>query len=180
MIPRLSLLVTSTVDRMVPKAELLVVRTVPDFDDQGLEFAQEWCARSDVPVVWLADDVPTGGLPAKAEAYRKRFGDRFRVLPIRSVRGYWAYFRARVVVHTTGTHNGHRGSRRTLYVNLWHGMPLKRLRTNAPAGRHQTDLLLVTSAVHARNFEETWDLAGGQVAITGLPRNDALLRATQL
>jgi CDP-glycerol glycerophosphotransferase (TagB/SpsB family) len=175
---RLSGAGTFVADQVVPKAELLVVRTVPDFDDQGVEFVRQWGAASEVPVIWLADAVPADGPPPKVADCRERFGDRFRVLPIRSVRGYWAYFRARVVVHTTGTHNSHRGSRRKVYVNLWHGMPLKRLRPDAPAGRRQTDLLLVTSAVHARNFSQTWDLTANQVAITGLPRNDALLRAS--
>jgi CDP-glycerol glycerophosphotransferase (TagB/SpsB family) len=57
-------------------------------------------------------------------------------------------------------------------------MPLKRLRPDAPAGLHQTDLLFATSPIHARHFEETWGLRDGTVVVAGLPRNDALLRAS--
>ena len=170
--------VMHSADRLVPKADLLVVRTVPDFDDQGSEFVSAWCASYDVPVVWLVDDPDPALVPAGVHRVVSQYRQRLRIVPIRSVRGYWAYLRARVVVHTTGTHDPHTRSATKLFVNLWHGMPLKRLRTDAPAGRHQTDLLFATSPIHARHFEETWDLGPDTVVVSGLPRNDALLRAS--
>ena len=166
------------VDRLVPKAALVVVRTVPDFDDQGAEFVAKWCATYDVPVVWLTDGRNPAAAPAKVKRLEAQFGQRFRIVPVHAPSGYWSFVRARVVVHTTGTHDPRRRNVGKLFVNLWHGMPLKRLRSDAPAGRHQTDLLFATSPTHARHFEETWDLRDGTVLVAGLPRNDALVRSS--
>jgi CDP-glycerol glycerophosphotransferase (TagB/SpsB family) len=68
-------------------------------------------------------------------------------------------------------------SRRKFMVNVWHGMPVKRLDKSTPVGRWQTDLTIATSAVHAHHLAETWGLRPDQVLVTGLPRNDILLES---
>jgi CDP-glycerol glycerophosphotransferase (TagB/SpsB family) len=54
-------------------------------------------------------------------------------------------------------------------------MPVKRLNRDAPVARHQTDILLATSDLHAGHIADTWSLPRHRISVTGLPRNDLLV-----
>jgi CDP-glycerol glycerophosphotransferase (TagB/SpsB family) len=159
-------------DLVVPKRDLVVVRTFPDFDDQGREFVRVWGqVHPHVPVVWLTEGDPGAVPPAVAQ-----LGVRCRSAS--SAAGLWAYLRANLVVHTKGLYGLPRRSNAKYFVNLWHGMPVKRLYPNPPLAQRQTDLLTVTSQVHRGNLSTTWDLPEDRIIIGGLPRGDRLLRAS--
>jgi CDP-glycerol glycerophosphotransferase (TagB/SpsB family) len=152
-------------DRVVPKSDRVVVRTFPDLDDQGRELVAALVPHLAEAPVWLVED------PAAAPT---NLGVRF--VGTRSLAGIVAFWRARVVVHTHGIFGAHRCSRQKRFVNLWHGMPVKRLPADSEVGRNQTDVTIATSEVHASHLAETWGLRDDQVRVTGLPRNDVLVR----
>ena len=156
--------------RLVPKARQVALRTFPDFDDQGRELARALDECGVKRVVWLTEGTvpPQPPLGVGAEGVR--------LVSARTIRGVFALWRSQVVIHTHGV-GSYRPSRRSSYVNIWHGMPIKRLDPRSDVGRWQTDLTIATSEEHARNLAETWRLRAEQVRITGLPRNDVLLRA---
>ncbi len=118
------------------------------------------------PVTWLVDDAGS------------RLVGRLNctVLPARSLRATWAYLRAPLVIHTHGAFGSRSGGRRKTFLNIWHGMPVKRLETGSEVGRNQTDLTIATAPVHARHLAETWGIPIDRVRLTGLPRNDLLAR----
>lgn len=167
---RLLLLAVGWGDRLLPEGDHVVVRTGPDFDDQGRELVAALARAGHRQVTWLVsqrtDPGPAGPVAA-------------RVVPARSLAGLRAYWRARVVAHTHGVYGSRRTSSGKVFVNLWHGMPVKRLPPLSDVGRNQTDLTVATSAVHAANLAATWGLAPEQVAVTGLPRNDVLVSRAQ-
>src|SRR3954453_19340299 len=99
-------------DRIIPKKRLTLIRTVPDFDDQGTQFLKAWNASCGGQVVWLMD---SGAQPASSLLMPPHHEGSLRLLYVRSLRGLWAYLRADLVVHTTGTHQAHRPSGRKLY-----------------------------------------------------------------
>lgn len=156
-------------DRVVPKGTSVVVRTLPDLSDQGVAVV-EALMRLDHPprLTWLLDD-PSGPLASE-------FG--CRVVRARSLAGVFAYWRAKVVVHTHGVFGSRPASARKIFVNVWHGMPVKRLDPGAEVALHQTDFTLATAPVHAEHLATTWDLPLDRVLLTGLPRNDLLLGST--
>jgi CDP-glycerol glycerophosphotransferase (TagB/SpsB family) len=159
-------------DYLLPVKSGVVVRTFPDFDDQGLAMCAELAGRSG-RITWLSafDDA------SRFRAIAPELADRVRVLPARSVRGIGAYLLARTVIHTHGLYHEPPRSRHKVFVNLWHGMPIKRLNPDPAVAARQTDVLTVTSDVHARHLAETWHLAEERIHSTGLPRNDRMLRA---
>ena len=168
----LYLLLLWVADLLVPKRDLVAVRTFPDFDDQGREFVTAWRqAHPDVPVVWLVDGTSRRVPPAVEQP-----GVTCRSAS--SPTGLWAYLRANVVVHTKGLYGRPRRSSEKCFVNLWHGMPVKRLYQNAPLTERQTDLLTVTSQVHRSNLSSTWAVPQDRIVVTGLPRGDRLVRAS--
>lgn len=164
---RLLLLAVGWGDRLLPKNDGVVVRTGPDFDDQGRELVAALERAGHERVTWLVGDRIDPAVAATVAS---------RVVPARSPAGLLAYWRARVVVHTHGVYGSRRTSAAKLFVNVWHGMPVKRLPADSDVGRNQTDLTIATAPIHAENLAATWGLAPDQVALTGLPRNDVLIR----
>ncbi len=159
-------------DRVIPKHGV-VLRTFPDFDDQGLETATALADAGVRPLTWLVK----GGAPDAVT--RSLLPPGLRVVDAGSLRGVLAYLRARVVVHTHGVYGIPPRAARKTFVNLWHGMPVKRLEAEPAVSSRQTDLLTVTSALHGRHIAETWNLDPSRLVETGLPRNDRMLRASR-
>lgn len=163
---RLLLLAVAWGDRVLPKNDSVVVRTGPDFDDQGRELVAALVRAGHTRITWLVSDRTDPGPAGPVAA---------SVVPARSLAGLRAYWRARVVVHTHGVYGSRRTSRSKVFVNLWHGMPVKRLPSDSDVGRNQTDLTIATAPIHADNLATTWGLSADQVVVTGLPRNDVLV-----
>jgi CDP-glycerol glycerophosphotransferase (TagB/SpsB family) len=165
--------VIGRLDRMLPVKTGVVIRTFPDFDDQGLAMCAALAdGRGRITWLTVSDDA------RRLRRLAPELAGRVRVLPARSVRGIAAYLTARTVIHTHGLYHEPRRSRHKLFVNLWHGMPVKRLNPEPAIAVRQTDVLTVTSEVHARHLAETWHLAAEKIHPTGLPRNDRMLRAS--
>ncbi len=137
------------IDHMLVPKRGVVLRTFPDFDDQGMETAIALDRAGVGPLTWLVKD----GEPSDAVAERLPAG--VRVVDANSARGVLAYLRARVVVHTHGVYGIPGRSPQKFFVNLWHGMPTKRLAREPAVAVLQTDLLTVTSSVHGRHIAES-------------------------
>ena len=160
--------VLSLADWITPKSDSIVVQTPTWLDDQGREVVRALRRQGHVRVTWLVSERLGGE-------------DTFESVPVRlksSPRGLGSYLRAKVVLHTHGLGNlTEFPSRRKAFLNLWHGMPLKRLPSATATSRRQTTRTIATSDGHAGHIAGSWGLAAAQVAVTGLPRNDVLVRA---
>jgi len=154
------------VDRIVPKRSIVLVRSQPDISDQAREMVRALERCSQLTVVWLVDD------PATV----MNQGFTCQIVAAQSFQALKLYWQASVVVHTHGVFGSKRGSRRKTFVNIWHGMPVKRIDSNSDVGNYQSDLTIATSPVHATHLADTWGLPLERVKITGLPRNDLMMR----
>ncbi len=169
--PPLAIRVIGTLDRMLPLKRGVVVRTAPDFEDQGLAMCEQLVGGGR-KVVWLTAEDDADRLRRVAP----QLSDHVRVVSARSMRGVWAYLLAEIVIHTHGLYQMPQRSRRKCFINLWHGMPVKKLDHVPAVAARQTDILTVTSDLHARHIAETWRLDAAKIHVTGLPRNDRMLR----
>ena len=119
-----------------------------------------------------------------------------------SVRGFWATARARVVVVTHGFGDVNRYAIGGAYiVQLWHGIPLKRIGVDSPAtvrvpdipgsrilrrlitllyARTTRSITLIPAASHLvrGRLESAFSLPDDAVAVTGEPRVDVLSQGT--
>ena len=157
------------IDMVVPKDGTWVVTTFPEFDDTSRGIWQALTKDQRSQVYWLAEHAPVWAVTEHVRYHRSR-----------SLKGLWRFFRASVVIHSHGVHGSMVPSRRKLMVNVWHGMPIKRLDPGSDVGHSQTDLTIATSEIHATNLQVTWNLRPDQVLVCGLPRNDVLLRESTL
>ncbi len=120
-------------------------------------------------------------------------------VPKETGRGFWLTLRARVAVVTHGLGDVNRYAVRGAFVvQLWHGVPLKRLHLDAPVAQasrlpfgrrliragyravgRQIDLFPVAGAPVAARVTSAFGVAADAVAVTGDPRDDVLLRGEQ-
>jgi CDP-glycerol glycerophosphotransferase (TagB/SpsB family) len=140
----------------------------------------------DVRLVWLAttDDELRAARELALDAVRKH-----------SARGWWLTMRARVQVVTHGQGDVNRyGARGGYLVQLWHGIPLKRLHLDSPAalaapsrlarlvvqrgyravGR-QISLFPVSSERVVSRIASAFGVDPARVLVSGDPRDDVLL-----
>jgi len=124
-----------------------------------------------------------------------------------SVKGFWRTLRAEVIVVTHGLGDANRfgmrgwfGAHRAFVVQLWHGIPLKRIQLDSPVtfrGRFTPRfaaamlrslyrrnsaairLLPAASEYSARRLRTAFGLPADRVVVTGDPRDDVLLRGTE-
>lgn len=149
------------VDQAVPSGQGFVLRTYPSVEDTGRALWEAMDPGERDRLVWLVDD--PARLPATAPV-----GPRY--LKVASLAGMWAYLRSSTVLHTHGVYALIKPASSKTVVNLWHGMPIKRLGSGGREWEWQTDATLVTAPTHAPNLEAVWNLDEDQVWDTGLPR----------
>lgn len=161
-------------DYFVPKNRDIVLVTLPDGDDQGVSVClalmrAHWQGK----IHWLVHRDPA----PFAEWQRKRglSGAAIRFSRLYSLRGIWAYLRAGCVFYTHGALFNYAPPKRKLVVNLWHGMPVKRIWRGVPGSELPMSTFLVSTSVF---FSDVLMRASGfgpeRLLATGLPRNDFL------
>ena len=168
---------TRCLDWVVPKSPLLVILTIPDGDDQGAGLCwllQERGYR--LPVVWLTD-----GDPKELAVWSRRRGlnlPTLRFLKRRTVLGFWYFLRARWLFYTHGGYFSLRPPRAKNVVNLWHGMPIKRIWSDLLGSTvPQPTFLLSTSPFFSDVLMRASGFSADRMLVSGLPRNDFLTRS---
>jgi CDP-glycerol glycerophosphotransferase len=161
-------------DYLVPKDKRIVLVTIPDGDDQGVSLCLELKrAHWDGEIHWLVHQDP-----APFREWQKRRG--LDGIPIyfsrlHSLRGIWAYFRARRVFYTHGALFNYSPPKRKIVVNLWHGMPIKKIWRGVPGSELPLSTFLISTSDF---FSDVLIKASGfgpeRLLATGLPRNDFL------
>lgn len=148
----------------LPKRNAAAVHTWPAFDDTALALVPELEKSRLEKIFYLAaEDVAAGPAPA--------WGPKVHVLPKRSLRAVWVFLTSRYVFFTHQCYTME-FPRRVVSVNLWHGMPIKKIGwmqagARGPCARFE----LATSEFWVpiiRACMKPW----GQVLVNGLPRCD--------
>jgi CDP-glycerol glycerophosphotransferase (TagB/SpsB family) len=159
---------------VIPKSRLLVISCYPDIEDQVVAIL-----RALTPEKFAAYNVVLLVTDSTEDARRKLQrlvginAARVRVVPKFSVAGIWAYIRARVVLFTHGLYGSASSPANQVVVNLWHGMPLKRIWSGAVNDQPpQCDYMLSTSDFFSVKLSELSGLPIARIPATGLPRND--------
>ncbi len=149
---------------LLPKRNTAAVHTWPAFDDTALALVPELEKSALDKIYYLAaGDVVAGERP--------RWGAKVEVLPKRSLRAAWVFLTSRHVFFTHPCYTM-QFPRRVVAVNIWHGMPIKRIGWMTPGGRGpHAQYELATSAFWAPIIQacmKPW----GRVLVNGLPRYD--------
>jgi CDP-glycerol glycerophosphotransferase len=164
-------------DYIVPKAKRIVLVTQPDGDDQGASICFElkrlgWGGQ----IHWLVhcDPEPFGEWQS-----RRGLGDvAIQFYSLYSLRGIWSYFRARCVFYTHGALFNYSPPKRKIVVNMWHGMPIKKIWRGVPGSQLPLSTFLIsTSPFFSNVLMKASGFGPDRLLSTGLPRNDFLTSA---
>ena len=166
---------------VIPPRKVIVFCSYPAFTDNAFA-VYRYILRKEVfkeyKKVWIVLD------PKDAEKSHLPAGvahDHLIVLPKRSVRAVLYYLTARYVFFTHGLYSGLPIARPNTVINLWHGMPLKRIGLmDKPGERYMdnTQVLIATSEMFQKMMAESFSRPLEQVWIVGQPRNDMMSEAT--
>lgn len=162
------------IPKILTNPQLLVFNSFPDFADNAfafylyLEDNRYW---EKYKFVWLVEEVTDS---IRALVKEREF--HCRVIKKKSIQGVWAYLRSRHFFTTHGGFLSFDTSHVTdKYVNLWHGMPLKRIGRLLDEGSGFTPCLTIASS---RPFQKIMADSFGQpldrVIVTGQPRCDMM------
>lgn len=157
-------------NRLMPKRRKAVLAGFPDVEDSMLEIARHLLVRGDIKVVILTHDEPPQIVRDRLPVIWRR---------TRSPRGFYHYLTARFVFFTHGLYLSPRPPRSQTCVNVWHGMPIKRIGNLLGRTPPPSTFVLATSEMFQSLVAQCFGVAKGEVLITGLPRNDVLVRATR-
>ncbi len=161
--------------------------------DGALELYEYARAHSDAPMWWAV----TTAQQARVAAARG-----IPTVRARSLRGFWRTARARVIVLTHGFGDVSRYAiTGAVVVQLWHGIPLKRLGLDSPEtmrvallprvkslhrlistmyrrAASRISVLSAASTLAQERLRSAFGLPEGRVVVTGEPRVDALSRGS--
>jgi len=104
---------------------------------------------------------------------------RVHTAPSASFKGLWLFAGAGWIFYTHGLYPFARERRGQMKVNLWHGMPIKRiglLDQQDSAQVLKPTYTIATSPLFQQIMARTFGLPLERVLLTGLPRNDRLIR----
>jgi CDP-glycerol glycerophosphotransferase (TagB/SpsB family) len=162
------------IDFIVPKEKnLFVVSSFPDYDDSARAMIDAASVLGMDVVVMLVDKDATPPLWARKKFVRHVF--RYSLI------GVWLYHRATYVFFTHGLFSKYQTSKRKMVVNLWHGMPIKRI--GLMDGKAQSeipnfDYTLASSVEYQSIMAASFGVGKDRVLIGDHPRLDILRRAT--
>jgi CDP-glycerol glycerophosphotransferase len=172
---KLAVLSTRVLASLTPKGDAVVIRAVPDFDDQAVTVHRALRARGfRGRITWLLDR------PCAATAQALGVSDAHQVRhPTPASLAWWAA--ARTVFFTHGLLGIARPPLGQIVVNLWHGMPMKpvlllhsnrELRMPLPA-----TWTLATSPFYSDVMAAAMGVAPSSILNLGNPKNDLLFSA---
>ncbi|WP_395154253.1 CDP-glycerol glycerophosphotransferase family protein [Ilumatobacter sp.] len=152
--------------RMTPKRRSAVIRTFPDFDDTAFVLTRGLQKVGIRPILLVSRGAVSRDWVSEHGAV---------VQPALSLKGVVSYLRSRYVFFTHSLYLSPKPSSNQLSVNLWHGMPLKRIGYDLPdALVPNFDLTVATSSRFADIVARSFGVSTEQVWVGGLPRNDLL------
>jgi len=149
----------------VPKRKTAAVFTWPAFDDTARALVPGLAESGLKRIYYLASSDVAAGLPVA-------WGPRVQVLPKRSLRGVWAFLTSRYIFTTHQCYTS-RFPHNVVSVNVWHGMPIKRIgwMSGKAVNLPHAKIELATSEFWlsiVRQCMRPW----GEVLVNGLPRTD--------
>lgn len=166
-----------TCDQLVPKHKGIVLVTRPDGDDQGVSLCLALKrANWDGKIHWLVHQDPA---PFLQWQQKRGLGDvAIQFCCLYSLRGIWAYLRSGYVFYTHGALFNYAPPKRKLVVNVWHGMPIKKIWRGVPGSELPLSTFLISTSVFFSNvLMRASGFGPERLLATGLPRNDFLTLA---
>jgi CDP-glycerol glycerophosphotransferase (TagB/SpsB family) len=152
-------------DYVVPKRNMAVLASMPDFEDSTRNLVRGLTQRG-IPCTILMENAAEGGADDRGVTCVAKT----------SIKGLWAFLRARYAFHTHGLFGSYRPPSKKIVVNVWHGMPIKGIGflLSDTASPVLASFAIATSTLYRDIIANAFGMPQERVLVTGIPRNDTL------
>lgn len=185
-------MVLNWLNRYIPKKKLILFNSFPDMTGNAWAlFCYIERERPDIlrqyRIVWTVGRRGIAGAKKKIAYFQKRLPEdrykgKIRVCSKKSPWGIWCYCRAGYLITTHNYFTGVGTADKQQNINLWHGMPLKKIgkyMDNASGyNPMQTDYGIATSRLFQEIMAKAFGVDRSRIWISGQPCNDALFQQT--
>lgn len=137
---------------------------------------------SEYDLVWTVSDI---SVEQAKEILRNRTGvDSHKCYTKKSVGGIFRFLTSKYIVSTHGYFSQVKTPAKQTHINLWHGMPFKRIgrlideEVHSNGKSDEADKTIATSPVFKEIMAKAFGIDEESVAMTGQPCNDDLLKST--
>ena len=152
---------------LLPKFKWVVLQSYPTFDDNILLLEKYLSKTSIRKIIYL---MPLDELPEN----KFTFSQKTLFVKRRSVKGILYYMFSKYVFMTHGLYYN-RFPRNQVSVNLWHGMPLKKLGVEKGRQELKTSFTISTSKFFNKSLSAAFNIDEASIIVSNLPRNFKLL-----
>ncbi len=183
LIKPLLLKTVSLIDKYTKKdARKMVFHSFPDFSDNSFAlFIYVMQNFPDAKCIWLVERIDKKNVYKKMiRNYLLENKNGYEIVKKTSLRGIWHYITSKYVFFTHGLYAGVDIPKNHIVVNLWHGMPLKKigfLDHNFKGTMQKFTYTIATSPLYQEVLSKAFQIPKEKVFITGQPRNDLLLNS---
>lgn len=154
------------VGSILPKRNIAVLRGFPAFEDNLLSVYDALLKKEIGKIVWAVDDLSRR--PPISLDKKTKFIKRGSVIDV------FYSLTSRYIFITHG-HFLNKIPKNQISINLWHGIPFKRIgKMLGVKGRSDT-FLVATSEFTKAIFEQSFDTSKDNILITGQPRTDRMI-----
>ncbi len=166
--------VLTIVNKVVGKKNTIVFHSFPDFADNSYALFNYIAGKyKNYRLIWLINN--KNNLSAINANLERKSYKNIDIYPVKSISGILSYLSSKYIFHTHGIYSGIKTSRSQVNINLWHGMPLKKI--GIPDGKKKKDLpffdyTIAASEMFSDIMAEAFGIGIEKVLITGQPRND--------
>lgn len=151
-----------------PKFNWVVIQTYPRWEESGVVIYESLIKTDIKKIFWLTPEKPHS-IPFEVDESRTTFIKR------RSLKGVFFYILSKYVFITHGLYAREFPSNQ-ITVNMWHGMPIKKVGLLDGNEGLKTTHTLSTGAYFQRILSESFGVNKSSILNIGLPRNEKLLK----
>lgn len=161
-----------------PKKNIIVFNSFPDVSGNALAL-YEYILKNRMDIsnkyklIWT---VGAKNVDKSAEFLRVRTGiSHHKVVEKKSIEGILSFFSARYLISTHGYFPRIGTSRNQTHINLWHGMPFKKIGQDVDhiSGKKDTaDYTIATSLAFKKIMAHAFSISEDRVIVSGQPCND--------
>ncbi|WP_299047413.1 CDP-glycerol glycerophosphotransferase family protein [uncultured Polaribacter sp.] len=157
-----------------PKEKYICYHSFPDLSDNSFSlFVYVANKYINYTNIWLVSELNTNFHKKKIANYTN--SKHFKIVKKKSLLGIYFFCKSKYIFHTHGVFNEIPLQKEQINVNLWHGMPLKRIGHLDNNNRvPKSDYVISTSLLFQKIMSKAFDIVKSKVLNTGQPRNDFL------
>ncbi len=151
----------------------------PDISDNSFHLFRDIVnLNNEKKICWLVEDVTKSKKKLEALGFELSMkSKKVKVLKRKSIRGFFYLIKSAIVFHTHGTFSFVKHTHGRKIVNLWHGMPIKKIAYLDKGLTHTvnySDYVIATSTFFSYVMSSAFHIKYENTLVTDLPRNIVL------